>query len=80
VRASSKTAVSVGLLASGAVAQNRQGRLPELPPPKLYRLEELQHVARANVIAILGRTLIDGTGSLPLAKSAMVVRGNRMGI
>jgi len=41
-------------------------------------LEELQHVARANVIAILGGTLIDGTGSPPLAKSAIVVRGNRI--
>jgi hypothetical protein len=59
VRTSLKTAVSVGLLASGVVAQNRQGRLPELPPPKLYRLEELQNVARANVIVILGGTLID---------------------
>ena len=78
MRTSLKTAVSVGLLASGVVAQNRQGRLPELPPPKLYRLEELQHVARANVIAILGGTLVDGTGVPPLAKSAIVVRGNRI--
>ena len=78
MRTSLKTAVSVGLLASGVVAQNRQGRLPELPPPKFYRLEELQHVARASVIAILGGTLIDGTGSPPLAKSAIVVRGNRI--
>lgn len=78
MRTSLKTAVSVGLLASGLVAQNRQGRLPELPPPKLYRLEELQNVARANVIVILGGTLIDGTGSPPLAKSAIVVRGNRI--
>ena len=53
VRASLKTAVSMGLLAAGVVAQNRQGRLPELPP-KLYRWEELQHVARANVIAHIG--------------------------
>jgi hypothetical protein len=78
VRASLKTAVSMGLLAAGVVAQNRQGRLPELPPPKLYRLEELQHVARANVIAILGGTLVDGTGVPPLAKPAIVVRGNRI--
>jgi len=35
VRTSLKTAVSMGLLASGVVAQNRPGRLPELPPPKL---------------------------------------------
>ena len=78
MRTSLKIGVSMRLLGSGVVAQNRQGRLPELPPPKLYRLEELQHVARANVIAILGGTLVDGTGVPPLAKSAIVVRGNRI--
>ena len=41
-------------------------------------MEELQHVARANVIAILGGTLVDGTGVPPLAKSAIVVRGNHI--
>ncbi|MBV9508050.1 MAG: amidohydrolase family protein [Acidobacteriia bacterium] len=78
MRTSFQLAVSAVLLASGMAAQNRQEGLPELPPPELYRSEELQHAARANVIAILGGTLVDGTGSPPVDESAIVIRGNRI--
>jgi imidazolonepropionase-like amidohydrolase len=73
-----KLARSLALLSAALTAQNRQTGLPELPPPKLYRIQDLHQSGRAKAIAILGGTLVDGTGSPPVAKSAIVIRGDRI--
>jgi imidazolonepropionase-like amidohydrolase len=65
------------LLCSGVLAQRRQGPAARVSRPR----HEVNQVARPDanhVVAIVGATLIDGRGGVPILDAAVVVRGERI--
>src|SRR5262249_22996780 len=49
-----------------------------IPPPKFYRVADVSTSGRNDTVAIVGATLVDGTGKLPRDNTTILVRGNRI--
>ena len=49
-----------------------------IPPPKFYRVADVTASGRNDTVAIVGATLVDGTGKPPRENTTILVRGNRI--
>jgi imidazolonepropionase-like amidohydrolase len=68
--------LGLGLLTLTLSAQNQPPSSE--PSPKFYRPSDVPHTERADSLAIVGATLVDGRGGPPTPNTTILVRGGRI--